>query len=323
MVVHMVLFCYQMNDVEPAKITPASVFHQFSRPSISSFSTPGEYLCMQRQLLSASSTPSRRARCSPGHQLFRQISNSRVLGLRSANSSSLSEGRASFLLSNFNNDLAGGSSHESSMQLFSELVASQRETWSFDSVRSGAGYHKIGGSSSRFSWSPSLDLQTCGTCLKALAEFYVVAILPCGHVYHAECLETMTTEADKYDPICPICTVGQKQASKLSRKVLQAQAELKMKFQKIPRNRVMDGYLDDEVGDLECQQITRKGQFPKMESSCSSKNSFAMPFLRRHFSLALKRSKSSPEHEPSKMGFSEHEPSKKMGFWARYRKDRA
>lgn len=147
--------------------------------------------------------------CSPGCHLFGQISNSRILGLKSPNSSSLSEGRASFLLSNFNNDLAGGSSHECSMCSFSELlVPSQRERWSFDSEQFDSGHHKIGGSNSSFSFSPSLDIQTCRACLKALAEFYVVAILPCSHVYHAECLETITTEADKDDPICPICTVG-------------------------------------------------------------------------------------------------------------------
>ncbi|KAJ8439197.1 hypothetical protein Cgig2_003410 [Carnegiea gigantea] len=311
-VVHVLPFSYQMNDVEPPEIAPASVIHQFSRASSSSFSTLGGYLCVQRQLLSASSTPSRWGWCSPGHQLFRQISNSRILGLKSPNSSSLSEGRAAFLLSNFNNDLAGGSSHEWSMCPFSELlVSSQRERWSFDSEQFGSGCHKIGGSNSRFSCSPSLDLQTCGACLKALAEIYLVAILHCGHVYHAECLETMTTEADKYDPICPICTVGQKKVSKLSRKVLREEAELKMKFQQISRNRVIDGYLDDEVGDLECQKITRKGKFPKMGSSSCSKNSFAKTFFRRDFSLASKRSKSSLENEPSQ----------KMGFWARYRND--
>lgn len=294
------------------EIAAAPVALQYSMPSCSSFSTPGEHLITHRQLLPASSTPSRQARRSPGHQLFRQISDSRILGLKSPNSNPVSEGRPSFVLSTFSNDLAGGSSDGWSLRTFSELVASsQRERWSFDSERFGSGRHKISGSSSRFSYSPSLDLQTCGACLKVLPEFSVVAVLACGHVYHAECLETMTTEAEKYDPICPICTVGQKQACKMSRKASRAEADLRMKFQKISRNRVIDSYVDGEVDNSERQKITGKGKFPKMEASSSSKIAFAKPFLKRHFSLGSKLSKSS----------SEHLSCKKKGFWARYRKD--
>ncbi|XP_057533727.1 uncharacterized protein LOC130811424 [Amaranthus tricolor] len=301
----------KMNAVEVPE-TSVPVTLKYSTLSCSSFSTPGEPLCSQRQLLPASSTPSRRARRSPGHQLFRQISDSRILGLKSPNSNSVSEGRPSFVLSTFSNDLAGGSSDGWSLRTFSELVASsQRERWSFDSERFGSGRHKISGSSSRFSYSPSLDLQTCEACLKVLAEFSVAAVLTCGHVYHAECLEPMTTEAEKYDPVCPICTVGQKQTFKMSRKASRAEAELKMKFQKISRNRVIDSYLDGEVDNSERQKITGKGKLPKMELSTSSKIAFTKPFLKRHFSLGSKLIKSG----------SEHQSSKKKGFWARYRRD--
>ncbi|XP_021758309.1 uncharacterized protein LOC110723274 [Chenopodium quinoa] len=302
----------KMNSIEVPEIAAVPVALQYSMPSCSSFSTPGEHLCSHRQLLPASSTPSRRARRSPGHQLFRQISDSRILGLKSPNSNPVSEGRPSFVLSTFSNDLAGGSSDGWSLRTFSELVASsQRERWSFDSERFGSGRHKISGSSSRFSYSPSLDLQTCGACLKVLAELSVVAVLACGHVYHAECLETMTTEAEKYDPVCPICTVGQKQTSKMSKKASKAEADLRMKFQKISRNRVIDSYLDGEVDSSERQKITGKGKLPKMDASSSSKIAFAKPFLKRHFSLGSKLSKSS----------SDCQSSKKKGFWARYRKD--
>eukprot|EP00252_Welwitschia_mirabilis_P012799 TRINITY_DN2832_c0_g2_i1.p1 TRINITY_DN2832_c0_g2~~TRINITY_DN2832_c0_g2_i1.p1 ORF type:complete len:408 (-),score=52.19 TRINITY_DN2832_c0_g2_i1:296-1519(-) len=33
----------------------------------------------------------------------------------------------------------------------------------------------------------------------------VSAVLCCGHVYHAECLEQATSQADKHDPPCPLC----------------------------------------------------------------------------------------------------------------------
>lgn len=305
--------CSKMNNsLEVPEISAVPATLQYSMPSCSSFSTPGEHLCSQRHLVPASSTPSRRARRSPGHQLFRQISDSKILGLKSPNSNSISEGRPSFVLSTYSNDLAGGSSDGWSLRTFSELVASsQRERWSFDSERFGSGRHKISGSSSRFSYSPSLDLQTCGACLKVLAEFSVVAVLVCGHVYHAECLESMTTEAEKYDPVCPICTVGPKQASKMSRKASRAEADLRMKFQKISRNRVIDSYLDGEVDNSEHQKILDKGKLPKLEPSTSSRIAFAKPFLKRHFSLGSKLIKSG----------SDHQSCKKKGFWARYRKD--
>ncbi|XP_047944789.1 uncharacterized protein LOC125191310 isoform X3 [Salvia hispanica] len=33
----------------------------------------------------------------------------------------------------------------------------------------------------------------------------VVAVLVCGHVYHAECLEQKTSHVDSQDPPCPLC----------------------------------------------------------------------------------------------------------------------
>lgn len=134
----------------------------------SSFSTPtADPLPTCGHPLPPNSTPSRRARRSPGHRLLRQISDSRILGLKSPNNYSLSEGRSSFVLSTCSHDLAveshGGSSDGWSMRTFSELVASsQRGRWSFDSEHFGAGFGKISGCSSRFSYSPSLDPQACG-----------------------------------------------------------------------------------------------------------------------------------------------------------------
>ncbi|KAI5413326.1 hypothetical protein KIW84_057796 [Lathyrus oleraceus] len=105
----------------------------------------------------------------------------------------------------------------------------------------------ISGSSSRLSYSPSMDLRSCGACTKLLfdksawsnqkfvanSDFSFVVVLICGHTFHAECLETMTAEADKYDPSCPICMVGDKHFSKLSRKSFRAEAEMKAKNHKM------------------------------------------------------------------------------------------
>ncbi|GAB2219895.1 hypothetical protein Droror1_Dr00007535 [Drosera rotundifolia] len=289
-------------------------------PSSSSFSTPsaGPFYS-HRQLVSSSTTPSRLIRHSPGHQLFRQVSDGRFQGLKSPNSNSLSEGRPSFVLSTVSNDLAagshGGSSDGWSLRTFSELVASsRRERWSFDSARFGSGRGKISGPSSRFSSSPSLELQNCGACSRPLTErisvfapeLSVVAVLACAHAFHAGCLETMTAEVDKYDPTCPVCAVGEKQFSKMSRKALRAEAESKLKFQRTSRNRVMDSHFDGDF-DASEQVSLQRGKLPEVEASSSSKGLLGKQFFRRHFSLRSKWDGSA----------SGSRSSKKAGFWPR------
>ncbi|XP_050215162.1 uncharacterized protein LOC126666203 isoform X2 [Mercurialis annua] len=61
--------------------------------------------------------------------------------------------------------------------------------------------------------------KTCGVCQKMLrrkpcflgdtlssGECSIVAVLVCGHVYHAECLEQRTSLEERRDPPCPLCT---------------------------------------------------------------------------------------------------------------------
>ncbi|GMI91282.1 hypothetical protein like AT1G75400 [Hibiscus trionum] len=292
----------------------------------SSFSQPiTDALSSHAHLLPPNSTPSRLARCSPGQQLLRQVSDSRILGLKSPNNYSMSEARSSFVLSRCSNDLTagshGGSSNGWSMRTFSELVASsQRERWSFDSEHLGSGYGKINGCSSRFSYSPSIDARTCGACSKLLAErsawssneVSVVSVLVCGHVYHAECLETMTLEADRFDPACPICMVGEKQVSKMCKKALKAEAELKAKHLKLLKNRIIDSSLDGDCDDIDhVVNNKRKGKAPKLEPSSSRRSSLSKPFLKRHFSIGSRWGRS----------LSENDSARKKGFWTRYRKD--
>ncbi|KVI02007.1 uncharacterized protein LOC112500095 [Cynara cardunculus var. scolymus] len=151
--------------------------------------------------------------------------------------------------------------------------------------------------------SPSVT-QICGVCSRRLSdkswgsqkimatnELDVVAILICGHVYHAECLESMTTGTNKYDPACPVCNFGEIQTLKLSEKALRADMELKAKITKKLRRRGMDG-----------DSIVFQG--PQMSSSSSMKSSIGKPFLRKHFLFGSKRSRSLSESKSSwKNGF--------------------
>ncbi|PSS19806.1 E3 ubiquitin-protein like [Actinidia chinensis var. chinensis] len=316
----------QRSIESPGMVDSSAPKLSLSVPSSSSLLTPtADPLSSRTRSLPPNSSQTKRAHQSPGHDLLRQVSDSRILGLKSPNSNLVSEGRPSFVLSTCSNDMMvgshGGSSDGWSMRTFSELVASsQRERCSFDSEFLGSGRRKLSESSSTFSYSPSIDLQTCGICSKLLSErsswsshkiiasneLLVVAVLVCGHVYHAECLEAITQEVDCYDPSCPTCSFGEKQMSKMARKVLKAEAELKSRSSKISRNRVVDSY--DVLDRRKPMELEEK--FPKMESSSSARRSFAKPFLKRHFSLGSKWSRSMLENN-----------SARKGFWARYRKD--
>ncbi|MFQ6628814.1 hypothetical protein Gotur_006884 [Gossypium turneri] len=338
---YLFVFCLKLFYVVAADISRASnysieVKNLAESPDIVDSSAPKLSFCIPSPLsppitktlsghIPSNSTPSRWARHSPGHRLLRQVSDSRILGLKSPNNYSMSEGRSSFVLSTCSNDLTagshGGSSDGWSMRTFSELVASsQRERWSFDSEHFGSGDGKISGCSSGVSYSPSIGMRTCGACSKLLAErsswscneISVVAVLVCGHVYHTECLETMTPEADRYDPACPICMVGEKQVSKISRKALKAEVELMAKHLKLFKNRVKDSFADGDCNDFNHQQnAKREGKAPKLEPSSSRRSSLAKPFLKRHFSIGAKWGRS----------VSENDSARKKGFWARHRKD--
>ena len=218
-----------------------------------------------------------------------------------------------------------GSSDGWSITVFSQLMAtSHRESWSFDSESFGFNREKLARSSSHL--SNSVDLQTCGVCSKLLTErsswstqkiiasndLSVVAVLICGHVYHAECLESMTPEINKYDPSCPVCTFGEKQTLKLSAKALKAEMDLKARNKK-SRNRVVDSDLDDDSVVFDhFKGRGHHGKGPRMESSSSGRSSFGKPFLKRHFSFGSKSSKTLLDNHPTR---------KKGFFWAKSSKE--
>lgn len=199
----------------------------------------------------------------------------------------------------------GRSSDGWSTHAFSQLMsASHRECPSFDSDSCRFSSDKFSRASGRNSGPISIDLQACGICSKVLIEksawgtqkiissneLSVVAVLACGHVYHAECLEVVTPEFNKYDPACPICTFGEKQTLKLSGKMHKAERDSKAsRFSKKSRNQIGD---TDESFDFDrWQSYSHEGRSPKLSTSSSLKNSAAKPFLRQHFSFGSRSSK--------------------------------
>ncbi|KAK6916596.1 hypothetical protein RJ641_019457 [Dillenia turbinata] len=277
-----------VSDLSFAKLSP-------SVPSVSSLSKSP--LSSQSNFHPASSTPSRWPRHSPGCQLFRQVSDSWIPGLKSPSNCSIYEDSSSAVpcSNESNRGSHGGPSDGWSVRAFTELLASShRERCSFDSEFLGFSRDKIARSSSRLSSSPSIYMQTCGVCSRLLTEksiwggqkiivsneLSVVAVLLCGHVYHAECLENITPEIHKYDPACPICTFGEKQTLKLSEKALRAEIEMKARNHKR-------------------SSIGNEGKGPKFGPS-SSKNPLARPFLRRHFLFGSKVLRSSSENHSTK-----------------------
>lgn len=296
----------------PVKLSP-------SAPSVSSLSTSP--LSTKSQLLPANSTPL--PQYSSGHQLARRVSDSHIPGIKSP-TFSISEESSSFVLPGWSNDSTrgsnGGSSDGWSVPASSDLLANpRRDRWSFDSESMGFHRDKVSRASGRSSGSPSIDLQTCGICTKLLTErcswssneLAVVSVLICGHVFHAECLESMTAEINKYDPACPVCTFGEKQALKMSEKAMKNQMDLKAR--KRFRNRVVDSDFSGNLALFDRQKSSgHGGRCLKMSSSSSMKSSSGKPFLLRHFSFGSKGTKS----------FSESPSTRKKGFfWTRSSKE--
>lgn len=66
----------------------------------------------------------------------------------------------------------------------------------------------------------SSDVYKCGSCGRSLSQrspwssrrivrtgdLPVSGVLPCHHVFHAECLEQISSKLQKHEPPCPVCT---------------------------------------------------------------------------------------------------------------------
>ncbi|CAN8314636.1 unnamed protein product [Cochlearia groenlandica] len=240
-----------------------------------------------------------------------------------------SPSRSSAIEERLGNESHSGPSDGWSMQAFSEMMDhSRRESCSYDN--SCLGRDKTDNHGKRKS---NNDEQNCGACSRSLSqksllssqkmfatnELSVAAILACGHVYHSECLEQMTSEIDKFDPTCPVCTFGEKKTHKLSEKALRADLDLKTKQNKKLRNRVVDSddfvMFDHKLGAAASGGNGHKGnKVMKLVSSSSLRSYSPKPFLARHFSLGSRSNslKSSPKENHSAIS-----QRKKGFFWSK------
>ncbi|KAG8045990.1 hypothetical protein GUJ93_ZPchr0008g11548 [Zizania palustris] len=242
----------------------------------------------------------KKARRSPGHQLYRPILESKVHSFKSCNESCSAEGSISMTSASTNDLLAGGSHGESliaggsrvessdgwSTRRFSELIASsQKERWSVDSDRFGFATNDRTRSNASHSTSLTPDKEVCKICSKQLKErsawnaheLAIVAVLFCGHAYHANCLDGITAESEKYDPPCPVCTHGEKCFTKL---VGQQVSRIKNKIS----NDVLTGTDMDWISNHQRKSLRE----PRLGTISSMKDPFNNPSLRRHFSVGCR-----------------------------------
>jgi hypothetical protein len=168
--------------------------------------------------------------------------------------------------------------------------------------------------------SSQVEVQTSGICSKLLSQEYhlsVVAVLACGHVYHPECLEKTTSEANQQDPSCPLCIASEEMLSKRLpspvERIIRSKGgglrAYRSQSQSSTRNKMSRiGVANDDIVDpqffsgeilLSCKDRLSIDNVVKLSSSKIEKDSFNKSLFRRHFSL---RGKSKEEHTTVEAG---------------------
>ncbi|CAO2203107.1 unnamed protein product [Urochloa humidicola] len=247
---------------------------------------------------------------SPSRQLYREISDANIPSLKPVSENRSAERRlSSSMLSTCSNDMFAGQSQGEisdgwSTHAPSELVAiSQGDRWSVDNELFGSIVSKGSRSNASHPTALSSDQEVCKLCSKLLKErsswngheLAVVAVLFCGHAYHANCLDSIIAESEKYDPPCPVCTHGETNTAKLFGKT-----ELKV------RNKTSKSMTDNDL-DRSSKHQKKSKREPRLVTSSSMKVTFSRPFLRRHFSTGSR--------PPTPVSGSES--TRKKGFWSR------
>ncbi|XP_057831471.2 uncharacterized protein LOC131042157 isoform X2 [Cryptomeria japonica] len=226
-----------------------------------------------------------------------------------------------------------------SMQTFSDLVASSKRDgfrWSDAESPPEIGWvtaresmegdslpvERIKVNNSQAAYTAShLEVNTCGICShnlpytseNMLHNLSVVAVLFCGHAYHAECLEQVTPEASKHDPSCPVCIESDDIVSERlaypAEQVMRSKGgflkAFRSKSQLSTKNKLSRRVANDDilVPEFFSGEILLSGNdqlsndyFSKQSSSVLGKHSLNKRLFTRHFSL---RGKSRKEHAPN------------------------
>jgi hypothetical protein len=248
---------------------------------------------------------------SPGDQLYSQMTDGNTPSLKTFGDNSFLQRRpsSSTLLSGSDDLFAGLSHGELSNELSSgtpseSVASSQRDGWLVDNEPVDPIASKLSGSSASHPTALSPDQGVCKLCSKLLKErsawsgheLAVVAVLFCGHAYHANCLDSITAETDRYDPPCPVCTHGELFTTKLFGKL----------ESRVKNNKTLKIMSNSDLDQSSKHQ--KKSIRPRMGTSSSMKESFSKPFLKRHFSTGSRPPKSDLESKPTR----------KKGFWPRH-----
>lgn len=311
------------NADQSISLKPVEAKESTEYPSVPSVSSPPTTLLpSQSHLHPPISTPSRCHHDSTEHHLSQQVSDTQIPECK-LQAFSISEETPSLqplaLAYESTWESSVGSSESGSIPASSELMKSRRKRLSFDSETSSFRLEKVTRSSRRNSNFPSFDLQTCGICARLLTErsawgwnnqkiistneLTVVSVLICGHAYHAECLDCMTPDIHKFDPICPVCTLGEKQTLKIFENALKAALDLKAL--KLSRK-----CLADVSPNLDAVRTHNKSS--GAEGRALKTRSLGKSFFRRHFSFGSKGGISFSEN---------HSPKMKDFFWSRSSKN--
>ncbi|XP_062207676.1 uncharacterized protein LOC133909315 [Phragmites australis] len=286
------------SDMKTSKSPP-------SAPSLVSKAKPADPSSSMSHSIHMDPNSIRKACWSPGHQLDRQISDGNIPSLKTLSENSSAEIiPSSSMLSACSNDMFSGLSYDESSDGWSTRTPSELVATSQNERVGSIAASKLPRSNASDPTALSPNQEVCKLCSRLLKErsswngheLAVVAVLFCGHAYHANCLDSITAESEKYDPPCPVCTHGETCTAKLFGKL-----ESKIK------NKTSKNMAGSDL-DRSSKHQKKSMREPRLGTSSSIKDSFSRPFLRRHFSTGSR---------PPRSVFG-GETTRKKGFWSRH-----
>ncbi|XVE62640.1 hypothetical protein DITRI_Ditri06bG0134900 [Diplodiscus trichospermus] len=149
--------------------------------------------------------------------------------------------------------------------------------------------------------SPVVD-HKCGVCGKLLwqkspwsshrimrgSDMPTAGVLPCSHVFHAECLEQVTLKSQIHDPPCPLClkTTGATEGS------TSVSEPLQVALRSLRRSRaamISEDREDDEVSNHIKEKLRRN--WPRAAPRCHDSRSSIKNRLKKHLTFKGKVSK--------------------------------